>query len=548
MTKAKTTKRALYSSLVALFLCFTMLLGTTYAWFTDSVTSADNKIVTGDLDVQLFQWTKDENGNVSSANISEASDPLFSEDILWEPNRTEVVYLSIKNAGSLDLKYKVAIVVKTDTKLIEVMEYAITPDANLVEDGKEVTAWAASEGKGVVFGNNVAAEDVALASGAEHFFAISVHMDKDAGNEYQGKNVEPIVFDIKVLAGQLNSEEDSFGPDYDKYASYPGSGFTPMPPVGVSASFEIRDEQETKVGSAEFPEGALDYSKPRVALHVLESDYEGNFTIAADMETIKYDVTAEGLKEGNTTPVKVSLRIPAGKDPAKVVLYHYDEVITSTYNPHTGYVSFETTGFSPFTIVYDAESEYVAPQTTYADGTPVATVAKQPAYVGTDLKWGSFGQWSPNANVDPNPQLEAAFLLTCAETVEQARENKYANWYCDFYVKLDRDLEENQIFLGGNYGSFGWVGFHNGNVTLSANTEIGLLESVTTNPWTYLEVASYVGTFICGVSDVNNALGDATFTVMLRLTNPENEKDIRNVATITYNFASGATTITPYEV
>ena len=110
------------------------------------------------------------------------------------------------------------------------------------------------------------------------------------------------------------------------------------------------------------------------------------------------------------------------------------------------------------------------------------------------------------------------------------------NWECDFYVSLDRDLGENEIFLGGNYGSFGWVGFHNGNVTLAANEEIALLGSVTANPWTYSQVKEYVGTFICGVGAVDEDLLGATFTVKLRLTNPEKKTEFYDVATISYTF------------
>ena len=49
----KTTKKSFLTSLTALILCFVMLLGTTFAWFTDSVTSTGNKIVAGDLDIEL---------------------------------------------------------------------------------------------------------------------------------------------------------------------------------------------------------------------------------------------------------------------------------------------------------------------------------------------------------------------------------------------------------------------------------------------------------------------------------------------------------------
>ncbi|MBQ3153206.1 MAG: hypothetical protein IJB77_07085, partial [Bacteroidaceae bacterium] len=138
-------------------------------------------------------------------------------DTLWEPGKTQVVYLSIKNNGSLDLKYKVALDVKdadADQNLYEVMKYAITNDAKY----GAVDAWDAAKGVSVVPGVNATqANDVALKAGEEHFFALSVHMDEAAGNQYQGGEVD---FDIRVLATQLASEFDSFNNQYDKDAVY----------------------------------------------------------------------------------------------------------------------------------------------------------------------------------------------------------------------------------------------------------------------------------------------------------------------------------------
>ena len=169
---------------------------------------------------------------------------------------------------------------------------------------------------------------------------------------------------------------------------------------------------------------------------------------------------------------------------------------------------------------------------TSAAGLPMANVT---AYTETsNIEWTRYGDYYPTEGLDAN--LEAAYTFSCIDTPEAAAASDYANWYCDFYVKLNKPLGENQIFLGGNYGSFGWVGFHNGTYTLAANEEIGLLSSVTTKPWTYKDVAASVGTFTCGVGDVNNALSGATFTVMLRLTNPENANEYYNVATINYTF------------
>ena len=311
--------------------------------------------------------------------------------------------------------------------------------------------------------------------------------------------------------------------------------------LGTAASVEIVVRENTSATasalvSAVVPAAAVEDVNAPIEVIYSDTDYEGNFVVEFGHVTEAADITVTNVKPGNTEPIKLSLTIPAGLDPDTVKLYHYDELIESTYNPSTGVVSFETTDFSPFTVVYDAESEYVAPEIDENTETPKATVEYKAEYVNTELPWGNFGQWSPDYSVDANPMLESAYVFSCVETPEQARNNPYANWYCDFYVKLDKDLGENQIFLGGNYGSFGWVGFHNGDVVLPANTEIGLLESVTTNPWTYLDVAQYVGTFICGVGDVNDALKGATFTVMLRLTNPENAADFVNVSTINYTF------------
>ena len=188
-------------------------------------------------------------------------------------------------------------------------------------------------------------------------------------------------------------------------------------------------------------------------------------------------------------------------------------------------------GFNKSTY-YTAEGGKVATGSNEKNDLPVANVTP---YTETEsIEWGNYGQWSPTEGLEAN--LEAAYTFTCVETGTEAAQNKYADWHCDFYVSLDRDLGENQIFLGGNYGSFGWIGFHNGDVTLKANEELPLLGSVTQNPWTYQMIAEYVGEFICGVGDVDDALTGATFTVMLRLTNPENADEFYNVAKITYTF------------
>ena len=526
MTNNKSTKRALVSSVMALFLCFAMLLGTTYAWFTDVAVSENNKITAGTLDVELYQWTD----ATTATAISESKAPVFDANILWEPGYTSVVYLSIKNNGSLALKYKVAIEVTNVSthNLAEVMEYAVTPDAKY----GQVAAWAGNGSKienapGI---NETNYKDIVLAPGAEHFFALSIHMLEEAENKYMA---ETIAFDIRVIAGQATVEEDSFNNTYDTFAGYSGEGFAPaLGQNDTAREIHITDDEGYKVGSVVIPAAAA--SGEDFKVNIEKGAYKANITVAANYETLPYDVTVTGLKANNTEPVKVSIKMPANLDPETVAVYHYDTKIDSIYNPNTGYVTFESATFSPFTVVYDANSEYEAPET---DGVtpPTANVTYAAEYVGEGkIEWGNYGQWSPTAGLEAN--LEAAFVFACPDLDETA----FDNWYCDFYVSLDKALGANEIFLGGNYGSFGWVGFHNGDLTLEANQEIGLLESVTTNPWTYADVREFVGTFTCGVGDVGDALEDATFTVKLRLTNPDDTSKFYDVNVVTYTFGVGS--------
>ena len=50
----KHTGRALLASGLSLLVSVALLLGITFAWFTDSVTSGRNTITAGNLDVELY--------------------------------------------------------------------------------------------------------------------------------------------------------------------------------------------------------------------------------------------------------------------------------------------------------------------------------------------------------------------------------------------------------------------------------------------------------------------------------------------------------------
>lgn len=192
MNNTKTTKRALLSSVTAMLICVAMLIGTTFAWFTDSASTAVNKIQAGTLDVQLL----DENGNSLEGQTLawQKATGHESEEVLWEPGCTyQLQPITIKNAGNLALKYKVIISgINGSAKLNEVIDWTIS-------------------------GADIGTE-YHLTAGASNTLTIVGHMQESAGNEYQGLSIDGI--GITVVATQLNSEYDSTTNDYDTNATY----------------------------------------------------------------------------------------------------------------------------------------------------------------------------------------------------------------------------------------------------------------------------------------------------------------------------------------
>jgi len=188
----KATKRALLTSVMALVMCVVMLVGTTFAWFTDTASTAVNKIVAGNLDVELQM--KDSGGNWVKAEGKTLNwvkaEGHENEKVLWEPGCTyKLPELRVINKGNLALKYKVAITgIKGDAKLNEAIEWTIGD----IGSTDEYTKLAVDESKE---------------------FTISGKMKTEAGNEYQGLSIDGI--GITVYATQDTVEYDSFNNTYD---------------------------------------------------------------------------------------------------------------------------------------------------------------------------------------------------------------------------------------------------------------------------------------------------------------------------------------------
>ena len=280
MNNKKTTKRALLSSVMAIVLCLAMLIGTTFAWFTDSASTAVNKIQSGKLDVALEMSTDGTNWESAEGKTLtfKTKDNRAADQILWEPGCTyELPQLRVVNKGDLALKYKVIISgINGSAKLNEVIDWTIN-DAPINLTDEHLSA-----------GQTGAA------------FTIKGHMQKTAGNEYQGLTIDGI--GITVIATQDTVENDSFGNMYDENAPF-------IYPAGVTT------ESFAQATSVEYTNNLGDVvtgNKPAVAAYV---DASGNVKYVGDIYAAiksnasviycKKDATLrmrERLEDTNRTP------------------------------------------------------------------------------------------------------------------------------------------------------------------------------------------------------------------------------------------------------
>ena len=198
MTSRKSTKRALLGSVMAMVLCLAMLVGATFAWFTDTASTGVNKIQAGKLDVALEMkegdsWVSAEGKTLDFVKAADAK----GEAILWEPGCTYTLpELRVVNNGNLALKYMIKITgIKGDAKLNEAIEWTI--------------------------GDVAMGAEQHLKAGESNTFTIKGHMKESAGNEYMDLTISGI--SVTVYATQDTVESDSFNNQYDKNAAYKGT-------------------------------------------------------------------------------------------------------------------------------------------------------------------------------------------------------------------------------------------------------------------------------------------------------------------------------------
>ena len=384
MTKRHSAKKAFMLSLLSLIVCVSMLVGTTFAWFTDSVTSSGNIIKSGTLDVEMY-WAKGtEDPNADATAWTDASTGAIFNNDLWEPGYTEVRHIKISNVGTLALKYQLNIYANGD-----VSKLADAIDVYFVDPAQQVAARTALDGVEPVgtlaqvlaaMPSNVSGD---LNAGDSNVVTLALKMRESAGNEYQGLEIGSD-FVIQLLATQDTVESDSFDNQYDANAEFL--------PVNTSAAIVNNGGKlgEEVILTADMPAGTIKVTVPagaqlsstdvadlKLTVKSAANGYSGQLT--ANQVATGYEIYVDGIADYinpfvnasgrsiyNYSDIKVELPIGVGRNDVKV---YKDGMMPSTgwasYDSTTGVVTFSADYFTPFsqakksniTVVYTKLTE-----------------------------------------------------------------------------------------------------------------------------------------------------------------------------------------------
>ena len=397
------TKTSCVVSFVSLLLCVSMLIGTTFAWFTDSVSSGISRIIAGNLDVEMY-WAEHFDGPWYNAEDPEHA-ILFGEDELWEPGYTSVRYIKIINAGSLALKYRLGVEAAGEVgALADVIDVKYIPEgmAAGLETRSDFSALPTFGNlRSVLAGFTNSSENAPTGmilpageiSGGDAFVgeticALALHMQEEAGNEYKKANVGA-GFYVTVTATQIEYESDSFNPYYDEDVAFPALNL----PKSISAAVELDEnhavKEETSLQgegdvSAVVPVGTkLEDGTTQAVLTVTKVSSDGNISASDTVISQTLDVHMDGVAADNDKPILVTVQhaFPANMNSGAIALYHKEDGVQNLmtgkpsadavtehndyyYNSTTGDVIMALAHFSEILLKMDASNPWDGKATT----------------------------------------------------------------------------------------------------------------------------------------------------------------------------------------
>lgn len=349
----KNKKRSLFMSAVSLLLCISMLVGSTFAWFTDEVVSSGNKIQSGSLKVDLELLDK-ETGNWNSLKESKA--PIFDYD-KWEPGYVDTKILKVENEGTLALKWVASFYSEEEISILaDVIDVYVSTSENEMSypENRELEGYT-YVGSLKNFINSM--EDTtkgSLEAGQSAYLGIALKMQEEAGNDYQ--NLSLGAFDIRIYATQFTSEVDSFDDQYDKDATFDDLADTTilasqtktLADGAQAIDFEL-SANGIVIAKVNVPAGAIADPTQPVTVTFDGIDPSQAAIIDENTQAYAYDITVTNLKDGLTDEQLITVVVTAPNALAAMKAYHNGVLIEDAfYDEVAGTITFKTANFSPF--------------------------------------------------------------------------------------------------------------------------------------------------------------------------------------------------------
>jgi len=243
--KIRNATKTLVSSVIAITVCFTMLIGTTFAWFTDSSASGINQIKSGNLDVG-FVYTNSYNGTPEEVNEgTKIFADINGEEITWEPGASASGRFEVSNNGTLALKYQLSIIYANATKtpsgktLADVLSiYAIARNKTTGTDGvmedavleqQQIdSAVTAYDPMNMPYLKDGFALEAYLLPGESITYEVGICWNpSENDNEFNVEGGLSIDFAVSLRATQMTYENDGDGFVYDSSSEMPEAPVIP---------------------------------------------------------------------------------------------------------------------------------------------------------------------------------------------------------------------------------------------------------------------------------------------------------------------------------
>ena len=417
MNERRATKRALLTSITALVMCVVMLAGTTFAWFTDTASTNVNKIEAGKLDVQLMMATAWDPATGEPTTWADAEGATLNwvkattgsgQATLWEPGAEyKLPELKVVNNGNLALKYEIAITGAVDAdgrtdldsmKLLNVLKFKSVVNNVPMENA---------------YGQTIATGKLET-NGEGQTIQLSAKMDENAGNGYMNMALSNITVTVKAM--QASYEYDSNGNTYDLDAN--GNPDNPTWSVSAHVTANVAATGDTVLknadGTVELTAPAGSTSARSLTLKVEPKTAVGsNITVTAGQTAQPYEISlvnenGVGVTATGSDNFTVRLYVGKGLDSNNVKVYHNsDEITGARYDSDSGYVTFTTNSFSPFTVVFDTPVAIVGD--TYYNTLPDAVAAAKDGDTITLLRDSNGNGIVVKANTFTNQGLTVDF-------------------------------------------------------------------------------------------------------------------------------------------